>query len=239
MAETDRIVGKKISKLFQLLIVQKTIVSLNVVGSDFERLSCILSIQECPNGNTLIVDPPDDIRPALSSAQAWRLRFMFIGPQQIEHVFETIGGKFVAGGLELPFPVHVERLQRRKNFRMIVPPGSHLLVTTSLFKAFIDLLNISVGGAYGVMNRHNLKGVCGPLLQIGQQLQKTGIFFPRDSVAPEQVVIIEQAVVCRVEKDPEKKIFKYGFEFLEIESGQQKKLTQRLYHLQRLFLKRP
>jgi hypothetical protein len=238
MVETARIEGKKLTELFQQLIYSKTIISMHVVGTDFERLTCIVSVQDGPDAKAIVVDSPNDIRQALSKVGTWRLRFVFIGPERVEHVFETVGGEHVAEGLRLPFPFYVERLQRRKNFRMIMPPGSHMLVTTDLIKAFVDLLNVSLGGAFGALRKHNLKGVNGPVLRLGEHIEKAGIFFPADSVIKEQVVVIQRAVVRRVEKDPEKKIFKYGFEFLEVELEQQKKLTQYLYHLQRLFLLR-
>lgn len=237
MVETGKIQGKKLTELFEQLIRTKTIISMRLVGTDFERLTCIVATGT-ESGGAIVVDAPHGIREAFRKVGAWRLRFSFIGPERVEHIFETVGGEYDPQGLRLPFPEFVERLQRRKNFRMIVPMGSRMLIATEELKLFIDLFNISLGGAFGALGKHNLKEVSGPILQLEQRLNNVGIIFPADSEIQEQVVVIQRAVVRRIEHDKEKKIYKYAFEFMDIESEQLKKLTQYIYHLQRLFLQR-
>lgn len=238
MVDPGKIQGKKISELFEQLIASKTIISLRVVGSDFERLTCVVAVKEDPFGTQLIVDFPDGFKEAIAKFSTWRLNFSFNGQDRLEYVFSTLGGEYCPQGLRLPFPEFIERLQRRKNFRMIAPVGARMLITTPIMKGFINLINISLGGAYGVLGKHNLKNAHGSILTAKQSLEKIGIIFPADSEIAEQVVVIKRGEVRRVEHDLGRNRYKYAFEFMEIEPDQLRNLTQYIYHLQRQFLKR-
>ena len=97
----------------------------------------------------MLVDPPDDFREAAADQDLWHLRFNFNGPDQLEHIFSTRGGELVEQGLKVPFPEHVERLQRRRNFRVDALTGTRMHFTLKKINGELDLINISQGGAYG------------------------------------------------------------------------------------------
>jgi len=126
MGEAGKVQGEKLTELFNDLIVKKAIISMNVVGAGFDRLTCITGIMEDAAGNHLLVDPPDDFEEAAAVKDLWHLRFNFNGPDQLEYIFSTRGGKFCEQGLKIPFPEHVERLRRRRNFRVNTLAGTQM-----------------------------------------------------------------------------------------------------------------
>lgn len=237
MNDPGKLQGPRMDTLFDELMARRTIISIYVVGTGFERLTCIVGMDRSPAGNFLLVDQPDEFAEAAGRPGQWNLRFNFNGPDQLEYIFSTRGGEFEGKNLKLPLPEYVERLQRRKDFRILVRPDTKLIFAIKKIKGVIDLINISLGGAFGVLRKHNQKDLKGSLFAVDQRLYKIGLIFPADKEASEQVVVIDKAEVRRVEHDKERRIYKYAFEFKEIDRNERQRLTQAIYHIQRQFLK--
>lgn len=236
MNDPGKVQGERLLELFNQLIEKKIIISMNVVGTGFERLTCIVGVQEDPRGHMLQVDLPEGFKAAADGKDVLHLRFNFNGPDQLEYIFSTKGGTYGGGGLLIPFPDHVERLQRRKDFRMDVPPGTRLLIQIDKIKAIISLINISLGGAFGALLKHNAKNTQGALLQIDQVVYNAGIMVPASKETAEQIIIIEKAQVRRIEHDKERDLYKFAFQFTNMAKEEKKKLTQAIYSFQRQFL---
>lgn len=237
VSDSEKLQGSKLDILFSQLIMQKAIISMYVVGTDYERLTCVNEIQKDFENSYLIVDLPGDFREAVRKPDNWQVRFSFIGPDHLEYIFTTHGGTFSGKALKLPFPDCVERMQRRRNFRVAALPKSKLLFVYNNVKAVILLINISLGGAYGILVKHNQKNSQGPLLALNQTIENIGIRFPAQMDSEEQMVIVKKAVVRRVEFDREKDRYKFAFEFTEMCSRQNQKLTRIIYDIQRYYLK--
>jgi hypothetical protein len=235
--DPGKIQGAKLDALFEELIAKRTIISVYVVGTGFERLTCIMATEQCPSGKCLLIDQPDEFNKAAGQPEQWNLRFNFNGPDQLEYIFSTRGGGYSGRNLKVPFPEYVERLQRRKDFRIMTLPDTKLIFAAKKLKGVIDLINISLGGAFGALRKHNQKDVSGSLFALDQRLYKIGLIFPADKEINEQLVVINKAEVRRIEHDKERKIFKYAFEFKEIDKNERQKLTQAIYHIQRQYLK--
>ncbi|BBO70420.1 hypothetical protein DSCA_43500 [Desulfosarcina alkanivorans] len=238
MGEAGKVQGDKLIELFNELIVKKTIISMNVVGAGFDRLTCITGMTTDSDGSHLLVDPPEDFREAAEVRDLWHLRFNFNGPDQLEYIFSTRGGRFSEQGLKIPFPEHVERLQRRRNFRVNTETGTQMHFTLKKIQGIIDLINVSLGGAYGVLIKSNFKFMRGPVLRMDQQVYNVSMVFPGDKDTPEETVTVKRAEVKRVEHDQERGFYRYAFVFKELEKEERRRLTQVIYDLQRRYLRR-
>lgn len=236
MLDSGKIQGSKQVELFQQLVDSKTILSMNMVGTDYNRLTYILGIMEEADGHFLIIDLAKGFTQAAEKSKALHLQFNFNGPDRLEYIFSTKGGHFNGKELKVPFPDLVERIQRRRDFRVDAFPGTRMLFKMGKIPVIISLINISLSGAYGVFTKGAAKDADGPPLEKDQRIYNIGILFPKDHEMDEQVVIIKQAVVRRVEKHKEKKLYKYAFEFMEIENEAKARLTQSIYHIQRKLL---
>jgi hypothetical protein len=229
--------GEKLVTLFSELIDKKVIIAMHVVGTGFERLTCVACIERDSGGNYLLIDRPDGFSQSASQGESRNLRFNFNGPDRLEYIFSTRGGEICGRNLKVPFPEYVERLQRRKDFRILTVPGTKLLFAVEKFKGVIDLINISLGGAFGVLRKYKPNAPGGSILALDQRLYKIGLIFPADKEVNEQLMVINKAEVRRIGYDKERGLYKYAFEFMDVDKDQKQKLTQAIYHLQRLYLK--
>lgn len=236
MVDAGKIQGSKLNELFAQLVETKTIISMYLVGTGFERLTCVTGIMEDPQNRYLLIDRPDGFGQAAAKTEKWRLRFNFNGPDKLEYIFSTSGGSGSGRELKIPFPDYVERLQRRKNFRILTMPGTRMLFKNGKIHGIFELINISIGGALAILTKHNMKESTGPIWKKEQRLYDLGIIFPATKERKEQVVVIKKAEVRRIEHDKEQKLYRYAFEFMEIDGKMQQKLTQAIYHLQRHYL---
>lgn len=238
MGEAGKIQGDKLTELFNELIDEKVIISMNVVGAGFDRLTCITGIVTDAQGDHLLVDPPDDFEKAAAAKDLWHLRFNFNGPDLLEYIFSTRGGEIGRQGLKIPFPDHVERLQRRRDFRVKTLTGTQMHFRLKKIKGVIDTINVSRCGVYGVLTKHNFKFMRGPVLKMDQAVHDVSVVFPGSHDRQSDTIHIKKAEVKRVEHDQDRGFYRYAFEFKEIKREEQTKLTQIIYDLQRLYLQR-
>ena len=238
MGEAGKVQGAKLTELFNELIAKKIIISMNVVGAGFDRLTCITGITTDAGGNHLLIDPPEDFREAAADRDLWHLRFNFNGPDQLEYIFSTQGGELAEQGLKIPFPEFVERLQRRRNFRVDAFTETRMHFQLKKIKGVLDVINVSLGGTYGVLVKHNFKFMRGSVLKMDQQVQDISIVFPGDDDDPEETITIQQAEVKRVEHDQDRGFYRYAFEFKKMDKEERQRLTQIIYGLQRKYLQR-
>jgi hypothetical protein len=234
--EPEILRGNKRSALFQQLIEKKVILSLYVIGANFEQLTVIKGIEKTLAGETLIIDTPKGFTQAVNGVQPWKLRFNCNGPDRLEYIFSTEGGTFGAEGLKVPFPENVQRLQRRKDFRVMVLPHTKLLFMSGKLKGVMEINNISMGGVFGALVKHNRKSATNSVLGLYQYLNTIAITFPAHGDIEKQVVMIRTARVVRIERHPTKHIDQYALELLDISRDQENRLRNVIYQLQRYYL---
>ena len=238
MVDLGKIQGDKLSSLLRHLVEQKTILSVRLLGTNYERLTYITDIDDSGSDKSITIDLPEGFSRVVADKAGWRMAFNFNGPDNIEYLFEVQGGEMIPDGVRISYPLAIERLQRRSNFRVMTPSGTRMAITIEAKKGLINLINISLGGAYGVITKHNFSGRREPFLDIGQNIDRVGIIFPEDYEQQEQIVVINKSRVVRIDHDQENNLYKYAFEFIEIDAVQQRKLTQCIYHIQRQSLMR-
>jgi hypothetical protein len=238
MAPEGKIEDRRLTELFDELITKKVIISMHVVGTSVDRLTCVTGIIEGSDGNHLLIDPPRDFEDIATAKDLWHLRFTFIGPDRLEYIFSTRGGVYHGQNLKIPFPENVERMQRRRNFRVDTLPGSRLHFQINKIQGTIDLINISRGGAYGVLTKTNFKFVRGSIMKSDQQLYQVKMVFPGDEGGPDTTIHVRRAGVKRVERDQDRGYYRYAIEFKEIEKEALQQLTQTIYEIQRIYLRR-
>jgi hypothetical protein len=238
MTDPTKLHEQKMFDLFNYLIDKRVIISMHLIGTDFERLTCVTEVRRESEGPWLQIDMPDGFQAVASRHGSLNLRFNFNGPDQLEYIFTTQGGFLKGRDLHLPFPEYVERVQRRKNFRMPTPIGTKMMFRTERGPAVLGVINISLGGIFGALVKPAAKDLNGSLLAMGQAIQHAGIIVPADSETEELIIIIHKMEVRRIEHDQERHIFRYAFEFKDVLPNETKKLTHAIYYFQRVFLQR-
>ena len=102
MENPGKIQGQRLSELLRYLIAQKTILSVQLQGTEYERLTYILDITETANQTHLIIDLPEGFNNVAGRVSPWQLGFNFNGPDKLEYLFSVSGGELHDQGLRIP-----------------------------------------------------------------------------------------------------------------------------------------
>ncbi len=238
MGNAVKIEGQKLLELFKEIVEKKVIVSMVVVGADVELLTCVTELSESPAGNHLFVDPPRDFKEITATKKVTGLRFSFNGPDQVEYIFSVHDCELKNQYLKVPFPEYAERMQRRRNFRVDTLTDSEMHFRMKKIEGIIHMINVSEGGAYGVLVKHNFKFMRGSVLKLDQEVSDIKMVFPVDGDTPGDTILVKCARILRVEHDKERGLYRYAFKFKEIEKEEHDRLIQVIYALQRKYLQR-
>jgi hypothetical protein len=238
MTGADKIQGKKLIRLMEQVEREKIRLSMRLVGQNYERLTMITRIPKNKKASFFAIDPPRDFRNAVAKLGPWEIHFNFNGPDNLEYIFTTFGGKFADNETRIPFPDYIERLQRRRHFRLSVPTGTKLFFEFDQVQREISLMNISMRGTLGLLKAFNGKDQKKPIFKKEDYLKNIEIVFPSDTKNSVQKLRIEKAIIRRAEHDRQKQMDLYAFEFVSIDRDQEKMLIEIIYNLQRLFLQK-
>ena len=89
-----------------------------------------------------------------------------------------------------------------------------------------------------MLTKTNFKFVRGSIMKSDQQLYQVKMVFPGDEGGPDTTIHVRRAGVKRVERDQDRGYYRYAIEFKEIEKEALQQLTQTIYEIQRIYLRR-
>ena len=238
MADGSTIEGKQSEGLFRQLIRTNTLVTMRIRGIEgYQRLTMITDIRQLRGNHAFAIDPPAQFAETVGDLPDWNIHFKFTGPDKIEYSFSTTGGQMEGREIWIPFPKAIERIQRRKYFRIDTPPGTQIKLAVKKTPRMADILNISQGGLLCVLVRLKKEIRTDPVLRIGDHLSNITLTCPNEE-GPADTVPIRAAVVRRVEVDQNHYRHRYAMEFLDMTFSEQSDLTRVIYRLQREFLRK-
>jgi c-di-GMP-binding flagellar brake protein YcgR len=235
MAESEKIKGTAIPKLFEELLHHKTLLKLTVVDTDDEyltRISALVNRHKVPH---LAIDTPEGLEHALSEINPCHLHFEFTGKDHIKYTFEIIGGEIANNRIYVKFPREVDRRQRRELFRLNAPEGTKLCLPHDTVRYEMDVIDISIGGTLATLVRTSYHDLESPPFDNAQILKDIELVFPSEIM--KQPIKIKTVQIKRLKLNSEKKGYEVAFEFYKIGTGEQKRLTDLIYHLQRQALR--
>lgn len=238
MTGAEKVQGKKLIRLMEQVLRERIMLSMRLVGQNYERLTMITRVPKDKNVSFFAIDPPRDFRKTVSKIDAWDIHFSFNGPDNLEYIFTTFGGKFFDNETRINFPDYIERLQRRRYFRLSVPTGTKLFFELDQVQREINLVNISMRGCLGLLKTFNGKDQKKLILKKEDYLKNIKIIFPADIQDNKREISVNKAIIRRAEHDPQKNMDLYAFEFVSIDKDQEKMLIRIIFNLQRMFLQR-
>jgi len=166
------------------------------------------------------------------------IHFNFTGPDNLEYIFTTSVGKFYDNEIRINFPDYIERLQRRRYFRLSAPTGTKLFFESDQIQREINLINISMRGTLGLLNTFNGKDQKKPVFKKEDSFKNITIIFPPVIKEDGQEVRVNKAIIRRAEHVSQKNMDLYAFEFVSIDKDQERTLIQIIFNLQRLSLQK-
>ena len=231
-----QLTGRDVLLLFRQLQDSNIFLSMRLLGKGYERITVITGLREHKKTPTFRIDYPQGFTRAVDGLEEWRIKFEFTGKDRVQHTFRVTGGTVEEDEIWLPFPKEVERIQRRQYFRIEPPFGSRLLCSIANTPRAMDVLNISIGGALGLLVKRKKETLSTSPLKPNDALKDVGLAFPGER--GENRVSVTRVVVRRVFQDSETGLFRYGLEFNDMERSEKTTLTRLVYEFQRLILRK-
>jgi c-di-GMP-binding flagellar brake protein YcgR len=235
MAESEKITGAAIPKLLEELLHQKTLLKLTVVDSDYEDLSPITALVNRNNMPRFVIDTTEALVHATAEIDPCRLRFEFTGKDHIKYTFQTTGEEIDNNRIYVKYPREVERWQRRELFRLNAPEDTKLCLTLGSVRYALDVIDISIGGTLAALVRTSSHDLEIPPFTNAQILKDIELVFPSEIMR--QPIRIDRVQIKRSKMNSEKTGCEVAFAFYEISTGEQQRLTDLIYHLQRQALR--
>jgi c-di-GMP-binding flagellar brake protein YcgR len=226
---------KEISEILHQLRAGGTLVKLRLPGRNYERLTVVIDIQRRERRDCFRLDRPRDFNTQIADGQPITALLEFTGRDKLSYILRTEGLESTGGELWIPFPEHIERVQRRRHFRVQCPMGSQLTFQLKGQPTEMALVNVSIGGALGLLVRLKRELLRQPLMEVGQTLTGGELVFPEEREALR--VPLGRMVVRRVEKNQNDN-YMYGLEFVEMSKAAERSLTEQVLKLQRFWLQR-
>lgn len=228
--------SEKIYKLFEELQEHRTLINLRVIGVEgYNRLTMITGLRRDGEPPQFSVDPPEGFDEAVVGRGAWKLHFQLTGPDKLDYKFTTEGGRYEGREIWIDFPQEVERVQRRRHFRVQTVPGTRAAFKLEGDPRVMDVVNISLGGMLGIFVRRKGESGLTPRLKTGTDIHLAAIACPLEGET--LYARIDKMQVVRVEEDRANERLRYAFQFIRIDRKEVKALTAIVYALQRFFLR--
>jgi c-di-GMP-binding flagellar brake protein YcgR len=237
MSEIEKIEGPRILGLLEELQQEGTPLKLYLSESEYGHLTRIVDIQaQNKNIYFLIQYAQDFENTVLNSKHDRVIDFEFTGKDGVKYLFRTQGRRLMMGRIWLKLPQMIEREQRRKQFRISVPPGSKLIFRLNSRCYQLEVVDISVGGSLAILGGPSKRVIQDQNLLRVKHLQDVELVFPPES--ENMRVIIHDCEIKRLGRNPVTNQYEYGLEFQEIDKTNAKKLNHLVYRVQRDFLRK-
>jgi len=233
MPDIDIIDGLKILSLMQVLQNDRTLIKLRIPARDFNHLTIVTAVAPIGREAFFQIDYPRGFKEATYGIEEWRLKFEFTGSDNLPYAFATVGGERVGKEVWVKLPDHIERQQKRDDFRLRLPYGTKIYLSAAEAPWKLRIENLSRGGVLGV---ENITAKSDALFQEGDTVADIQIHFPK--ARENKMISIKQATIRRVDKDAGQKRRFYAFQFTEVDRSAETLLVRYIYDLQREFLRR-
>ncbi len=224
-----------IPTIFNQLVEDKTLVSIEMVDGDFETLTLIIDARKEKSGNFFCLEAEGSFVKAIRRERDYRLKFEFTGRDRVRYSFFTTGGEIREDLIWIRFPDKIDRDQKRGDFRVSPLRQTKFYPRLKGKKLSMDVVNLSLGGALVMLDR----GVeSSPTLNVDHKLLDAEMVFPGAKDGESKKLVIKRALLMRVEEGPVKTRFQYAVKFLKVDFKNAQKLRRRIYDIQREELRR-
>lgn len=236
MAETEKIKGGAIPKLFKELLQHQTLLRMTLVDGEYENLTVITDLVNRNREPHFIIDSPKGLEQAAAAIDSWRFHFEFIGKDHIKYTFTVTDARIDDKRIYIKYPTAITRWQRRGLFRIDAPAVTKLCLTHDTVRHELKVINISVGGTLAALVETRSGHFEKPPFADRQFLKNIELFFPSE-IMPKPIRI-KAVQIRRIKMNAEKGGYEVGFEFHEINTDEEKRLTGLIYRLHRQQLRK-
>lgn len=235
MAHFEKITDSAVTSVLETLIQHKIPLKLTLLNTDYENQTHIIALTDRNEAPQMIMDIPKGFEKAAANVDVWKIHFEFIGLDRIHYAFATHGGNMAGQRIVLKPPQELERKQRRELFRLNAPSDTRLYILKDANRLELQVMNISIGGSLAALVQTKADMPADSPFAVDQLLKGVALEFPAEIM--QRPIQIKAVQIKRIEHNSETKRYEMGLEFLKISAGEQKRLTDLIYELQRQYLR--
>jgi len=236
MAESEKISGDRVTRIFEELLQRKTHLKLTLLDTDFQHLTIVTALRTQKPDPSFNIDTPEGFRDATADIDAWHIRFEFTGKDNIKYIFKTVGGKIANNQIKIKLPETVERRQRRRLFRINGPAGTLICYTINATRYEFEVIDISLGGSLAVLVQTDSHAYQKSPFPDSGELKDVELVLPVGIYR--KPIRIKTAEIKRTKENPEAPRYEMALEFTELSTRHKKLLTDLIYRLQRQYLRK-
>ena len=233
MDDYGKISGARVEQALRHLKDKKVLIKVAVQGAAFESVSLLTDIDTEGPHPRFSIDPPDGMGDALQLKKKCALYCEFNGEDKVLYKF-TLPIDEWHGDFWFPLPEEIERIQRRRNFRLKAPMGTTLTLRQLEPPVRLLVLDFSLGGLLCMVESLRDGQDKRRVLFKGRTLNNLDLVFDDEEAV---LIRILRARIVRTGRNPNNNHEQYAFEFIAIDRAEEKKLTEVLYGMQRKLLR--
>jgi len=232
----EKIEGKNIAVILQTIKKDKTLIKLRIPNKDYECLTIITNVSPNKKKNAFMIDSPMDFRSVFGGLNDIKMQFEFTGKDNLSYTFKSSGGEIHQDEIKVKFPDFINRKQRRRDFRLDVPPGTrlHVKINSKLYK--MNVLNVSLGGTLVALSGSVPESEYKKFIKTGYSFEDMELLFPMGGKSFKSK--IKKATIVRTVKGSFKPKNCCGLQFVIIDKNEEKALTKFIYKYQQQFLRK-
>ena len=229
--DREKITGKKRFTLFKQLVENRTLLNLHLIEKNYERITLITQVIEKKDSGFFLIDYPRGFREALNGEMDVPMIFQFTGPNRIPYLLKTFPEKISGDEVWIKIPKSIEKIQRRREFRIPAPSGTKFLFQQNETPYQADVVNVSFKGS--LLSLHSPISGKHPF-QIDGPISNARLISPGEG--PETAIAIKKAFIKRIEKDSVTGKGLVALQFSDLTRKEKKKLGEWIYQFQRILL---
>jgi len=211
-----------------------TYIRLRIPGRAYERLVVVSAIKTDAGEPRLAIDCPDGLTDVVNAMDELRLDFEFTGEDELGYRFSITQAAIQGDTFLIAVPTDLQRVQRRKDFRLTAPLGSVFYVTIGDQRKRVKMLDLSASGTSGILISLKSGTPQLPPIEIGQTLFNLKLELP---VADDALLIpIRECEVRRVEDLPQRGRYRLAVAFSRVDQEHRADLKKYLNDQQRYML---
>ncbi len=233
MDEYGKISGERVEQTLRYLKDKRVLIKVAVKGAAFENVSLLTDIDTEGPIPRFCIDPPEGMRDALQLKKKCALYCEFNGEDKVLYHF-TLPVEDWHGDYWFPLPSEIERIQRRRNFRLEAPMGTTLSAKQLEPPVRLLVLDFSLGGLLCMVESLRDGQEKRRVLFKGRTLNNLDLVFDEEET---MLIRIMRARIVRTGRNPNNNHEQYAFEFIAIDKAEERKLTEVLYRMQRKLLR--
>ena len=236
MQKPEKIEGDNLVDIFEKLKEDKTLIKLRLPDKDYECLTIITKVFPHKKKSTFMIDSPKDFQPTFGGLKDTKMHFEFTGKDDLSYTFKTSGGEIFHDEVKVKFPDFMNRKQRRKDFRLEVPPGTKLHVNINSKLLTMTVIDVSLGGTLIALIGRMSESEDKHFFKVGECFEDIELLFPMEGKSFKSQ--IKKATIVRVVKGSLKPKNCCALQFVSIDQNEEKALTKFIYKYQQQLLRK-